>query len=229
MSHLLTQALPHRSKAETAEQIRRAQAGDRAARDQVIRQHLRFLVAEVGRWTVGLPNLAEDLQAEALMGMNHAIDLFDNRRGLAFLTYAMPWMRAHIRRYLNRAPMVRGTSSELMAVTRQRLSDTLRMEGGSLNEERGLASVLHGPESQSPEALVSAAELRHQAGQDLERAMDGLTPLQVDVVRQRILTESPETLLELGRRHGLSRESIRQQEIKAMQHLRYWLKAERTG
>jgi DNA-directed RNA polymerase sigma subunit (sigma70/sigma32) len=72
--------------------------------------------------------------------------------------------------------------------------------------------------------LFSAAELRHHAEQDVKRAMRGLTPLQVEVVRCRILSESPETLAAMAERHGLSRESIRQQEIKAMRHLRYWLK-----
>lgn len=70
-------------------------AGDRAAKEQLVRSHLRYVVAIALKYRrYGLP-LAE-LVAEGNFGIVHALSKFDIDRGNRFVTYAAYWIRAYI-------------------------------------------------------------------------------------------------------------------------------------
>jgi RNA polymerase sigma-32 factor len=68
---------------------------DKAAKEQLVRSHLRYVVAIALKYRrYGLP-LAE-LIAEGNFGIVHALGKFDAARGNRFVTYAAYWIRAYI-------------------------------------------------------------------------------------------------------------------------------------
>jgi len=68
---------------------------DKAAKEQLVRSHLRYVVAIALKYRrYGLP-LAE-LIAEGNFGIVHALSKFDAERGNRFVTYAAYWIRAYI-------------------------------------------------------------------------------------------------------------------------------------
>ncbi len=70
-------------------------AGDVEAKEQLVRSHLRYVVAIALKYRrYGLP-LAE-LIAEGNFGIVHALSKFDIDRGNRFVTYAAYWIRAYI-------------------------------------------------------------------------------------------------------------------------------------
>jgi RNA polymerase sigma-32 factor len=71
------------------------QAGDKRAKEDLVRAHLRFVVAIALKYRrYGLP-LAE-LIAEGNYGIVHALVKFDPVRGNRFVTYAAYWIRAYV-------------------------------------------------------------------------------------------------------------------------------------
>lgn len=76
----------------------RAQAGDTEAMRSLVLAHLRLVVAAAQPYVGGTITL-EDLIGEGCLGLMEAASRFDPERGNRFSTYAIWWVRAHLRRY----------------------------------------------------------------------------------------------------------------------------------
>lgn len=84
---------------ETLELIRRAQAGDGAARDRAVTGNLRLVLSVVQRFASrGEP--MDDLFQVGVIGLLKAIDHFDTSQPVRFSTYGVPMVIGEIRRYL---------------------------------------------------------------------------------------------------------------------------------
>ena len=80
---------------EINELIEKAQAGDKQARDKVITANLRFVVTVAKQFqNRGLPLM--DLISSGSEGLMKAVDKFDTKRGVTFLSYAIWWIRQSI-------------------------------------------------------------------------------------------------------------------------------------
>lgn len=83
----------------TIEKLKRARAGDRQARDELVEENL-ALVRYLVRRFLGRGAEAEDLFQYGCMGLIKAIDRFDPEFDVQFSTYAVPVILGEIRRYL---------------------------------------------------------------------------------------------------------------------------------
>lgn len=84
---------------ETLALIRRAQAGDMAARDRAVTGNLRLVLSVVQRFASrGEP--MDDLFQVGVIGLLKAIDHFDTSQPVRFSTYGVPMVIGEIRRYL---------------------------------------------------------------------------------------------------------------------------------
>jgi len=84
---------------EKMELLRRANAGDSKARDELISGNLRLVLSVIQRFTNRGENL-DDLFQVGCIGLIKAIDHFDISQGVRFSTYGVPMIIGEIRRYL---------------------------------------------------------------------------------------------------------------------------------
>lgn len=84
---------------ETLALIRRAQAGDMAARDRAVTGNLRLVLSVVQRFA-GRGEPMDDLFQVGVIGPLKAIDHFDTNQPVRFSTYGVPMVIGEIRRYL---------------------------------------------------------------------------------------------------------------------------------
>ena len=115
-------------KVTTAERrsLRTAVRDAEAARDRFIRANLRLVVSIARRYP--LPPAMEllDLIQEGNLGLEHAVEKFDWRRGFKFSTYATFWIRQSIGRALDqKASLIRLPSDRSAS-----LRAALRHSGG---------------------------------------------------------------------------------------------------
>lgn len=83
---------------------------DEVAADQLVRAHLRYVIAIALKYRrYGLP-MAE-LIAEGNFGVVHALRKFEPERGNRFVTYAAYWIRAYILNYIIRSWSLVGVGS----------------------------------------------------------------------------------------------------------------------
>ncbi|MEI7591710.1 MAG: sigma-70 family RNA polymerase sigma factor [Actinomycetes bacterium] len=127
---------------ETKRQVRKAAE----AKDRFIRANLRLVVSIARRYP--LPSGMEllDLVQEGNLGLEHAVDKFDWRKGFKFSTYATFWIRQAIGRALDqKASLVRlpgDRSASLRAALRQ-----VSGEGEELDAEHARLHRLTTPTS----------------------------------------------------------------------------------
>lgn len=80
---------------EINELIEKAQQGDTIAREKVVNANLRFVVTVAKQFqNRGLPLM--DLISSGNEGLMKAVDKFDTKRGVTFLSYAIWWIRQSI-------------------------------------------------------------------------------------------------------------------------------------
>lgn len=79
--------------------LKKAQAGDKQAREELINGNLRLVLSVIQRFTNRGENL-DDLFQVGCIGLMKSIDNFDLTQNVKFSTYAVPMIIGEIRRYL---------------------------------------------------------------------------------------------------------------------------------
>ena len=91
---------------ETIELIRRSRAGDKLAREQVIKENMPLVYSIVKRFT-GRGYEVEDLSQIGAIGLIKAVDNFNMNFEVKFSTYAVPMISGEIKRFLRDDGMVK--------------------------------------------------------------------------------------------------------------------------
>src|SRR3954453_6110534 len=131
---------------EKSRELRRAVKDAAAAKDRFIRANLRLVVSIARRYPMPPGMELLDLIQEGNLGLEHAVDKFDWRKGFKFSTYATFWIRQAIGRALDqKASLVRlpgDRSASLRAALRQVAGD-----GDELDDEHARLHRLTTPTS----------------------------------------------------------------------------------
>lgn len=126
--------------------LRRADRAAAKAKDRFIRANLRLVVSIARRYPLPPGMELLDLIQEGNIGLEHAVDKFDWRKGFKFSTYATFWIRQAIGRALDqKASLVRlpgDRSASLRAALRQVAGD-----GDDLDAEHAWLHRLSTPTS----------------------------------------------------------------------------------
>lgn len=211
-------ALTHKDIRGAAEVdlIRRHQGGDRTAAGVLLKAHAPFIVSVVKRY--GKTIDFEDALQDGQMGFLTALNKFDPGRGFALTTYAKHWIRAAVSRARENDGLVRVPVNQQPAM--RKTGELARFRPVSLDAplgDDGERSMLDGFVDDGAIADVEIERTENRAGAvaTIELAMRGMSEREHAVVRRRLLTEEPETLDEIGKSFGVSRERIRQIEAQA--------------
>jgi RNA polymerase sigma-32 factor len=93
-----------------------------------------------------------------------------------------------------------------------------------VNEDTSLIDVLPDA-SGNPEDTAAANEWREFAREQVEEFAATLTDKEREIFSSRLLTDEPTTLSEIGERFGISRERVRQIEMRLKRRLKEFIKA----
>ena len=126
LSQIIEKGVAARQRLEDGEkgiELKRADRKAAEAKDRFIRANLRLVVSVARRYPLPAGMELLDLIQEGNLGLEHAVDKFDWRKGFKFSTYATFWIRQAIGRALDqKASLVRlpgDRSASLRAALRQ--------------------------------------------------------------------------------------------------------------
>jgi RNA polymerase primary sigma factor len=242
------------TRKEEAELAKRKDAGDETARAKLIEANQRLVISIARNYlNVGMPLL--DLIQEGNLGLIRAVDKFDWKRGFKLSTYATWWIRQsielalaqHTHPALRLPAYLRGqevalyraekanpdaTDAELAEKTELSLDQIerlrmLRRPTLSLDfpdQENPFGELEAGDSNDEAEDLLVADHLRAQ----LDRFSDKRI---VEVLERRfgLNGRREQTLEEVGREIGVTRERVRQLERRGLEQLRAWAISERAA
>lgn len=209
------EALTREEEARIARRVRR---GDASAREELIKRNLPFVVA-IAKKNIGRGARLDDLIQEGNLGLMRAVEKFDTARGTRFSTYAIWWIRAYIQKHLKEAhSMVRGGEDGARRGLKDVSLDLTVDEDGDVTALDRLPDDGVGPELE----VVVGDEGDH-VRERLERVRERIGPLGWDIVNERFRSDDPKTLEQIGRRWGVSRERVRQVELKTRVFLKRYL------
>ena len=196
------------SAREEIEAFAALRAGDRSAREKIIRHNLR-LVAHVAKKYYAQPSDQEDLISIGTIGLMKAVDTFDTTRKARFATYASRCieneLRMHFRRERRNGVVVS-------------LQETL--EAGKEDSALTLSDVL-----QDSFCMEDACERQDEARR-LRRLIEGLPARERKLIllRYGLAGQPPLTQLETAQLLQISRSYVSRLETHALEQLRKgWL------
>ncbi len=219
LSHYLRSMGGHKTltREQEYELSKLARKGDEGARRTLAVANLPFVVAVAKKFASRGARL-DDLIQEGNVGLMKAIEHFDSKKNVRFATYAVWWIRAYITRYLkdNRSH-VRGGEHERISMNDFSLDTPLDDETDSTYLERLEDG---GP---APDLTFLKLEQDEEVAVALQRVKRRLGDLGWDILQERLTQDKPRTLEELGQRWGVSRERVRQVELKTKNFLARYL------
>jgi len=133
-----TSKLPVLKSEETQALLRRAQAGDAQAREELISGNLRLVLSVIQKFVSRGEN-ADDLFQVGCIGLIKAIDNFDTNQMVKFSTYGVPMIAGEIRRYLRDNSAVRVSRS--MRDTAYRILQAKEKLTGEIGREPTLDEI----------------------------------------------------------------------------------------
>ena len=133
------------SETQIAEFEKQISAGKKA-REKFMAANLRLVVSIAKKYPVPSTMEMLDLIQEGNLGLNHAIDMFDWRKGFKFSTYATFWIRQTIGRAIDQKGNIIALPQDKSLRLRRNLRET-GMDGTGLNKEDKNLNVLRNPAS----------------------------------------------------------------------------------
>ena len=206
------------------------------ARKKIVDANMRF-VLKVALMYRGCPIPLPDLVSEGAMGLMRAIELFDNTRGLKFISYGVWWIKAYITRAINeQGNLVRLPANQHLRIRKglkeqakgQEVSEEVRdliqmgQKGISIDSplkdsKTSWAESLSDDTATDPE---SNSEI--QAVEDIVRnILKSLPAREYNVLAgiYGIGLNSPQTLREVGETMKISHERVRQLRDQALKRI----------
>lgn len=209
------------TREEEYELTRRIRRGDDGARQELSMANLPFVVSVAKKYVHSGVRL-EDLVQEGNVGLMKAIEHFDPKKNVRFATYAVWWIRAYITRFLkDTRSQVRGGVSERESMTDFSLDQTI---GGDDGGDTTYLDRLE-DDGPGPQDTLLSGEQDERVREALSKVRKRIGDLGWDILQERLTQDSPRTLEELGQRWGVSRERVRQVELRTKAFLARYLSA----
>jgi RNA polymerase sigma factor (sigma-70 family) len=215
--------------AENRELIRRYRDGDDSARDECVRRNAPLVVSMAtglqASWKFGIDcHDKEDLIQEGLIGLSEAISRFDLARDVRLSTYAYPWVRKAMIRWLYQHSRTVRVPSYLQYRGAERHGDMLRRAGHALAPHLSIHDV-HPDSGLGFDDSIPAredGEPPEDMGEKV-RSVRAAIDARLDDRQREVLTRrvySRHTLAMIGADLGLTRERVRQIERTSIDRLR---------
>ncbi|HET9599705.1 MAG TPA: sigma-70 family RNA polymerase sigma factor [Anaeromyxobacteraceae bacterium] len=192
----------------------------RTCRAALVTGSLRFVVRIARQYRARGARLA-DLVQEGNLGLLRAVEKFDPDRGVRLASYAAWWIRAYIQSAVARSHALARFGTTLPR--RQRSTARLAARDASFDApegEGGEARQQHLTSDSPPQdVLVAEREEQRLMEAHVSRALVALRQRERYIIEHRVMSETPETLEEVGHCLGVTRERVRQLELRAKRKL----------
>ena len=202
--------LTHEKEYELAKQYKK---GNEDAGQQILQSNLKFVV-KVSRKYFYCGHSCLEIIQEGNLGMIKALNRFDPERGVPFIYYAVWWIKAFIMAFMTKSGKV-NTGSLSHAKNLFSLDEHLGNDDS--DKVRWIDFLTDGND---PEKLFYGKQTSNNISSLLDHCFSFLSQREVSVLKQRYFSDPPVKLKEIGTQLGVSRERVRQIQVRSMEKLK---------
>jgi RNA polymerase sigma-32 factor len=186
---------------------------DTTAAQKLIVSNLRLVVFVARNYKYYTGQLM-DLVQEGTVGLMKAVRRFDPYKGLRLATYAVPWIKAEIQRFLEKSKKHLEQSDRTYTEnTNDHGYASLYLEADGPTDELNASEWTN---EQSPEKTLEYK----QHAMALERHLSTLDPTLKSIIEKRFYTEPPLTLKAIANDLNISTSRVQQLEQRALEKLK---------
>jgi RNA polymerase sigma-32 factor len=200
---------------EELDLARRYQHGDVVAGQKIITSNLRFVV-KIAQSYFHLGYGPLEIIQEGNMGLVKALTRFDPDMGVRFICYAIWWIKAYIKNFIHKSYQVH--TGRLTHAKGLVSLDSILPSDHDNSEECLLDRLL----SQGPNQDDRYAEKERHSY--LLKLLDSdppiLTKREVFIIEKRFFCDPPTTLKDIAAQIGITRERVRQIEMRSLKRIR---------
>ncbi|MBI2412587.1 MAG: sigma-70 family RNA polymerase sigma factor [Deltaproteobacteria bacterium] len=193
---------------------RKIAKGDNDSRRQMIEANLRLVVNIAKRYlNRGLP--LQDLIEEGNIGLIKSVERFKATKGCKFSTYATYWIKQAIERAI-------ANQSSIVRLPIHVTADISRLTRASRETDQSLLDRLEDDRFPAPMDIIDESRRQERINGWLGMLDDN----ERTIIRLRfgLDEDDPQTLESIGRSFGVTRERVRQIEVKALDKLKRIIK-----
>jgi RNA polymerase primary sigma factor len=199
---------------EEIELARRYRDGDIEAGQRIILSNLRFARKISQRYCHLVDDPLEIIQ-NGNMGMVKALTRFDPDMGVRFISYAIWWIKAYIKNHIRKSYQAHTGS---LADSKNLVSLDCTISSDADNEETMLDHLCYkGPDQ---DELYTYKERGSYLRNLLKSDPPILTKREVFIIERRFFSDPPATLKDVALEIGVTRERVRQIEVRSLKKIR---------
>ena len=230
---------------DVREQLQRAQAGDKEARNYLVQENIGLVKHIVSRYTArGVEK--EDLFQIGMIGLLKAIDYFDLSYDVRFSTYAVPMIAGEIRRFMrdngaikvsrsikdNRAAVNRSREQLLEKLGREpTLSEIVKDVGMSMEdvllavnsgqEVASLQQTIYDGDGSSIRLMDKLSARSGEGDAALDRMMSALDQREREIIVLRFYYD--QTQSQIAKRMGVSQVQVSRLEKRILRKMKMYI------
>jgi RNA polymerase sigma-32 factor len=197
---------------------RKYKHGDIDAGKKIVTSNLRFVV-KISQPYFHLGYGPLEIVQEGNMGLVKALTRFDPNLGVRFICYAIWWIKAYIKNFIHKSYQVH-TGRLTHAKSLVSLDCTIASE--SEHEECLLDHLLY--EGPDPDDFYSFKERHAYLLSLLQSDPPILSNREVFIIEKRFFSDPPATLKDIANLIGVTRERVRQIEMRSLQRIKAAIK-----
>jgi RNA polymerase sigma-32 factor len=192
---------------------RKYKQGDLEAGQQIIHANLRFVIKVSQKYFNTGHSFLEIIQ-EGNVGLIKALDRFDPDRGVPFIYYAVWWIEAMIKTFIHKSGKAHtgqlGHARDLFS-----LDESI---GTDENDRNSWIDFL--TDSSDLEKTYCEEERTHNLTSLFHHCFTFLSEREAFIINQRFYAEPAVTLSEIASQLGVSKERVRQLQLRSMEKIR---------
>lgn len=201
------------TKAKEKRLIRQTRQGNVKAKNELLEANLKF-VFDIAKHYTGRGIPISDLISEGNMGLIRAIDKFDEKQDVKFISYAVWWIRVYILEAIKKKKLLNVIEIETIETNGNTLENTISDDE---DETVGRSDKTFSNENDEHKKEVNEAQK-----EVISKLLNSLNKREREIVENYYgLNNCKElTLVEIGEKFNLSSERVRQINKKCLKKLR---------
>jgi RNA polymerase sigma factor (sigma-70 family) len=201
------------SPKKESELAKRYKQGDKEAGQQIINANLRFVIKVSQKYFNTGHSYLEIIQ-EGNLGLIKALERFDPDRGIPFIYYAVWWIEAMIKTFIHKSGKAHtgrlGHARDLFS-----LDESIGTEDNDRNNWIDFLT-----DSSDVEKTYCEEERTHNLTSLFHHCFTFLSEREAYIINQRFYAEPAVTLSEIASQLGVSKERVRQLQLRSMEKIR---------